>query len=146
MDELLEKAMARREQLRKELASIENFIAEYQRIRSMDPAPTRTGTQMTLWSPELRRVSKAAEVAKMMDAAEKMIVEARRPLTRSELLEGLEGAGFKVEGSDKSKVLGTNLWRSKRFHNLSGAGYWPKNTPVPVDFNQLARRPNALNG
>lgn len=79
-----------------------------------------------------------------MDDAEKLILEAGIPLTRSVLLKALEELGHDIEGADKSKVLGTNLWRSKRFHNLKGAGYWPISSPIPHSFEHLAKRESML--
>ena len=144
MDDLLEKAMARREQLRGELAAIEKFIADYQRIREAETGPRKAGQQMSLFNPGSKRAAKIAEVTGMMDAAEKMILDAGRPMTRSQLLRGLDEAGFTVEGTDKSKVLRTNIWRSKRFHNLKGAGYWPKSKPLPPAYSHLERRASML--
>jgi len=52
-------------------------------------------------------------------------------MTRSELLRRLEHAGFVIEGRDKSKVLGTNIWRSKKFDTVEGQGYWPNDIARP---------------
>ena len=146
MDDLLEKAMARRQQLRSELTAIEKFISDYQRIRETETGPSKAGQQMNLFNPGSKRAAKIAEVTGMMDAAEKMILASGKPMTRTQLLRGLDEAGFSVEGTDKSKVLGTNIWRSKRFHNLKGAGYWPKSRPLPLEYGHLEQRPSMLEG
>ncbi len=40
--------------------------------------------------------------------------------------------GIPLAGKDKSKNLGTILWRfSDRFLNILGQGYWPKDAPSP---------------
>jgi len=70
-----------------------------------------------------------------MDEAARLIVEAGRPLTRGELVTKLSSEGHKLDGTDKNKVLGTNLWRSGKFVNLKGAGYWPKGEPLPSKFD-----------
>jgi hypothetical protein len=60
-------------------------------------------------------------------------------MTRSALARQLEAEGFQIAGSDKIKVLGTNLWRSRRFWNIRGAGYWPKRLDLPVGYEHLPR-------
>lgn len=144
MDELLQQALYRREQLRAELKTLEDFIQSYSKVQERR---TSKGGQGDLFAPAKRqsfRVRRAQENAEAMADAEKLILEARRPLTRTELLKGLEGLGHKIEGRDKSKVLGTNLWRSKRFHNLSGLGYWPMSTPLPEAYKSARLRPSML--
>ena len=100
--------------------------------------------QSDLFARSMTRAERRDHVAKMMDAAEELILAAKRPLTRSELQEALEARGYEIEGVDKSKVLGTNLWRSTRFHSIKGAGYWPKNTPLPPEFEDHEQRPSML--
>lgn len=61
-----------------------------------------------------------------------VLVAAERPLKRGALLSALSKRGVKVGGTDKSKVLGTILWRAKdQFVSLSGWGYWIKDRPYP---------------
>lgn len=90
------------------------------------------------------RRAKRAVIDAMMDVAEHLILDEGRPLSRTELLQKLKQRGFEVEGTDKSKVLGTNLWRSQKFHNLKGIGYWPISHPVPTDYALCATRPSQL--
>ena len=146
MDELLQKALERRTQLRAELEAVERFIQSYEHIRESKHRMVHPDlfAPRSSSSPSARKRGRAKEIAATIDAAEEMILEVGRPLTRSQLLQMLEDAGHKIEGSDKSKVLGTNLWRSKRFHNLKGAGYWPLSKPIPEDYRDLDRRASML--
>lgn len=141
MDELLQKALDRRLQLRKELEAVERFIQSYTPIKEQKPDAAQSDLFLR---PVARRRGRAKQIEAAMDAAETAILEAGRPLTRSELLQTLDAAGHKIEGGDRSKVLGTNLWRSKRFHNLKGAGYWPLGHPIPEDYADLAKRQSML--
>lgn len=143
MDELLQKALERREQLRAELEALDSFILSYSDAKERR---TPTSAQVDLFNPRQGsvRLRRAKENAAAMTDAEKIILQAGHPLSRSALLRELEKIGHRVEGSDKSKVLGTNLWRSKRFYNLKGAGYWPISEPVPEAFKQLAPRSSML--
>ncbi len=73
-----------------------------------------------------------------------MILAAGKPMTRGELVPKLIASGFELEGGDKNKVFGTNLWRSNRFLNLKRAGYWPKSAPLPPGFEDLEVRETSV--
>lgn len=149
MDELLQRALERQKTLRAELEVLDKFILSYTETKER---PDRRGGSLELFETEnhpsrrASRVKRAAQIAATMDDAEKLILEAGRPLTRSALLKGLTAMGYEIEGTDKSKVLGTNIWRSKRFHNLKGVGYWPISAPIPAAFSDLPQRPSTLLG
>ncbi|MEG3176820.1 hypothetical protein U1872_11320 [Sphingomonas sp. RB3P16] len=135
MDELLQKAKERREQLRRELEAIDKFIHDY----TVNVAPERRSPDYDphddLFNDSKgRRVARAQAVNAMMDEAERYIIRAGRPMTRFQLLDYLVSAGHHIEGGDPSKVLGTNIWRSRRFHNIEGVGYWPKSAPIPAPY------------
>ena len=146
MDELLQRALVRRDQLRRELAALDVFIQSYSPLTERTVARTSGNADLFDRLPQKNdlKAARAARVKAAMDAAERMIIEAGRPLSRSVLLRKLEAAGHPVEGGDQSKVLGTNLWRSKRFYNLAGAGYWPRSVPIPTEFRARSRRPSML--
>lgn len=139
MDELLRKALERQKALRDELEILDHFIRSYTQTRERAPDMRVQGDLFTAAPTRKSRALKTAQTAAQMDQAEKLILEARRPLTRSELLRGLEESGHNIEGGDKSKVLGTNLWRSRRFYNIKGVGYWPISTPMPLKLKQHVR-------
>lgn len=67
----------------------------------------------------------------MLDVARRIILGEQKPLKRGDLVARLEARGFTIEGADKNKVFGTNLWRSKKFRNIDGQGYWPIDVPLP---------------
>ena len=145
MDELYRKALQRRDELREELGAIDAFLARYSAIQERGTrSAKRSDTQMQLFEAGESRAKRAAAVSNMMDAVEEMVLAARRPLTRSALLQGLKERGIPVEGADKSKVLGTNIWRSKRFHNIKGIGYWPVSHPIPEPYRGLEKRSSML--
>lgn len=143
MDDLLQRALERRAQLRAELEIVDQFIATYGEIKDRRPSdgPLFDEPQQ----PERRSRSEQSQaVDAMMKDAIDSILDEGRPLSRSELLQRLEGMGHAIEGGDKSKVLGTNLWRSRKFVNVKGQGYWPKGTPLPQRFASLPRRNSML--
>ena len=140
MDELLQKAIERRDYLRAELEAVESFIRNYGQVRErQDPTPSKE--QFSLFRSEAgKRAKHAAAVRAMIDFAERIILEEGHPLTRGQLVRRIEQAGHRIVGGDKNKVFGTNMWRSGRFWNIKGAGYWPRNVPVPSGYEHLERR------
>ena len=46
-------------------------------------------------------------------------------MTRTELVNAMEEDGMLIGGTDKAKNMGTIMWRSNRFTNIEGLGYWP---------------------
>lgn len=130
--ELLSKALKRQDELRSEFEALQNLISHYQRhlsgrLPSVEEQPSfdlRLGTSSVK--------ARSAYVARLMEEAKRLILEAGKPLKRGELVRLLERDGLPVEGTDKSKVLGTNLWRSGQFEQIEGEGYWPRDVPRPT--------------
>lgn len=153
MDDVLKKLIEQRDQAaqtarewQERVENLNALVNSYQDLISSARRPRRDGSlQADLFAnPALNRAERSKYIAEMMDAAEEIITATGMPLTRSELLEALQSRGFHIEGSDKSKVLGTNIWRSKRFHNLKGIGYWPKRNPLPDELRPYELRSSML--
>ena len=130
--DLLSKLLKRREELRLESEALDKIIETYRSLSFLDMAVEVE--QLDLWKGGRSSRARSAYVAEMMAKARRLILDDGRPLTRSELLRRLESEGYVIDGSDKSKVLGTNLWRSKQFQHIEGLGYWPSDTPIPRNF------------
>jgi len=139
MDELLQKAFERRDQLRQELRAVEHFIASYGATKATPPRPDSPKFQIFEEATSAPRGRRSADVQVLLNEATRIILQEGQPLSRSELLRRLEKSGHTIEGTDKNKVLGTNLWRSGKFYNLKGAGYWPKVSPIPQSYVSLPR-------
>lgn len=108
-------AKQRRAELQAELTIIERFIRTYGELKAEYPDLLRAP----------RKSLRSKKKKEMLDFVVGEILHANRPLTRNEVLKIVEDAGHVVEGGDKSRVLGTILWRSGRFVNHD-PGYWPK--------------------
>jgi len=134
-------ALERRAKLRKELDEIENFIHVYQRLAGTEPErvdsgelraemPSESGVSpATLRQRSLRR----NDVAKY---AREIILEHGQPMTRGQLVKEFDRRGLPLGGEDRSRNLGTIMWRLKdQFVNLRGRGYWPKDEPFPPGAN-----------
>ncbi|WP_157410053.1 hypothetical protein [Sphingobium xenophagum] len=153
MDDVLKKLIEQRDQAiqaarewQERVENLNALVNSYQDLISGARKPRRDGSQQAdlFAAPAMNRAERSKYVFEMMDAAEEIIMATKRPLTRSELLDALQSRGFHIEGGDKSKVLGTNIWRSKRFHNIKGVGYWPKRHPLPDNLQDHQLRSSML--
>lgn len=127
--ELLANLLKRREELRLESEALDKLIETYRTLAVLKHEPP--AEQLALWSGARSRKARSDYVAEMLAEARRLIIAEGSPLTRSELLRRLEAEGYVVDGADRPKVLGTNIWRSKKFHHIEGRGYWPKDVPMP---------------
>lgn len=130
--ELLAILLKRRDELRVESEALEKLIDTYRQLSLLERE--EEVDQLDLWKGGRSRRARSAYVAEMMASARRLILSEGRPLSRSELLRRLEGEGYIIDGADKSKVLGTNLWRSGQFQHIEKRGYWPTGTPIPGTF------------
>lgn len=145
MEDLYKQALERRERLLAELRAVEQLIVTYEALQGLRKPSPESSSQLGLFSAsKLSRAQRSANVSTLLDRAAEIIISEKRPMTRSELVSRLEAEGFHLEGTDKQKVFGTNVWRSGRFWNLKGAGYWPKDTPLPAEFRHFEPRPSIV--
>lgn len=141
MDAVYEKAQRRREELRRELEEIDLFLRLHQKFSHGTEAELNTamgGKSATNEEghPVPARPDRIRNLPKNMMAKEvrQMILERRAPMTRTDIVEALELKGIPVAGQDKSKAIGTIMWRLRdRFRNIEGLGYWPKDLPYPPE-------------
>jgi len=134
MDEKYEKAIRRRQELRRELDEVEAFIRLYEKLFL-----ARQGSGTASPPPEAGRRRPERNVfppQKLAELAREEILARGHPMTRGELAEALELRGIPLAGKDPSKNLGTILWRFQdRFLNIPGRGYWPKDLPLEeIDY------------
>lgn len=129
MDEVVANALRRREELKAELDEIETFM----RLHAKFSTAARTSPvhpNVVVRSPSNEATSSAtiielkrASPAEFADLAEMIIRREGRALSRTELVELIEADKFEIPSQDKSRYLGTILWRNRdRFIN-SGRGY-----------------------
>ncbi|MGR4926829.1 hypothetical protein ACIPUD_08450 [Bradyrhizobium sp. CAR08] len=134
VDAALKRLRALRSQLVARLNETDQTIAQLEKIQE------RIGrlTEPTLfdvptdWPSATSRVRNATPPHEIADQAARLIEEAGRPLTRSQIVEMLKERGVLLVGSDVNKNVGTILWRQKgRFVNLPKLGYWLADKPLP---------------
>jgi hypothetical protein len=145
MEEMLRKALKRKEELQLELAEIDQFLDTYARLsgyaadagttaargpqepsqRSSVDRPSRT-----LAFTPIRRRGAPENYA---DIAEQVLQKSGMPLTRYQLVQAIEREGASIPSTDKDRYIGTILWRHRdRFVNLPGFGYWLKDRPCGI--------------
>jgi hypothetical protein len=130
--DILDKLLERRTFLAKEAAALDNLIALYHRLSSQEISESSAdANQLDLYRQPSSRAAQAADIARTIEAARKLIIREGRPMKRGELVSKLESQGLSFPGRDKNKVFGTNLWRSGRFRMVGDQGYWPKDVALP---------------
>ena len=127
--ELLANLLKRRDELRLESEALDNLIRTYQNLMML--GKQHDANQLDLSLGATSRRARSAQVAETLAVARRIIIAEGRPINRSELTRRLEAEGYVIDGRDKSKVLGTNIWRSQRFLHIEGKGYWPNDVPMP---------------
>lgn len=93
----------------------------------------------TAWPNPTSRLRNATPPHEIADQAARLIEEAGRPLTRSQIVDKLRENGVHLVGNDINKNVGTILWRQKgRFVNLPKLGYWLADRPLPGLYDPSA--------
>jgi hypothetical protein len=126
--EIIAKLLKRRDELRLESEALDNMIQTYQRLAMIEKTPDPD--QLSLWRGENSRAAKSAYVSEILSEVRRIIIGEGKPMSRSELVRRLEAEGYVLDGRDKAKVLGTNIWRSEQFMHVEGQGYWPADIPL----------------
>jgi len=135
----LEVAIARRAALAEEIEKLDKLIEllgwwrdSSGAGRSDSPPVLDSSSSVDFSSPiGTEGVQKShASPAEVVKESLAVLIAAERPMKRGDLLSALTRRNVKVGGGDKSKVLGTILWRAKdQFVSLPGWGYWVKDRP-----------------
>lgn len=133
MDNAVRKALKKQKELLLEVDRLERFISTYEEltgdkiprdemvspVNDVDKTP-QNKEQTVKEAPKRRRNN----LKRLLSVSERLINEAQRPLTRTELAEGMERLKVVVHATDIPKYLGTLLWRNPdRFVSSDGDGY-----------------------
>lgn len=145
MSNPLEKAQARLIELRKEIKRLEDFIEIYQSLEAVSPIVcnsiknenvTTFDGNKNVDNNETRpvdnedglRVSRRRSgitPPELAGIVERLLREVGHPLTRGEILDVLSVRDVEIPAKDKSRYIGTIMWRHKaKFVNIEGRGYW----------------------
>jgi hypothetical protein len=128
-------ALRRRDELRKQLADIEEFIRIWDRYfgteaeRSPAPPPTKVAPSTNGRAAPTRSPTRAIAG----EIARRVILAKGLPMTRGELVAAFSREGMPIAGENPNKNMGTIMWRMRdRFTNIEGRGYWPSDVPCPA--------------
>lgn len=121
--------------MKRQLNTVESYIRLYEELKSKPPgSPVEGDHLMFLLEAESKQRRRRSDLTptQIADLAREALGEWGRPMTRGELVTAIESRGVVIPGKDKSKNLGTILWRFRdRFRNIEGRGYWPTDLPEP---------------
>lgn len=124
MVDVVEIAKEKLEKLEKQASELRKFIALYSRLSGDsaedDEAPFDDD------SSESGTYRRTASPSDIVESATLEMRERNHPLTRSQIVKYLTKRGLNLPGADKNKNVGTVIWRSDKFDNIPGEGYWPK--------------------
>ena len=120
----------RTEELKREIAKIDDWIAQWHRFAGKEEAAT-AAPKSDEPAPAARSARARGNPSKEDVAAKvkELILERGVPITRNDLFDALESRGIIIRGADPKVVLGTMLWRTEDIIRLRGHGYWLKNRP-----------------
>lgn len=141
MDQAVENALKRRDELRVELTRLQEELSEAERFLALYEQFSRTAvehgeTPNETRAAHVRRQRRRLTPGEIADIAERLIVDAGTPLTRSQIASRLEERDVRLPGADqvqKARYIGTIMWRKgDRFKNIEGRGYWPLSAGEPA--------------
>lgn len=155
MDNAIRNALKRKRELYRELRKIDDFISAYEEFSGekvikdemLSQSNENKEEQIVDNSPP-KTVKRRNNIKKILQITAQLIRESGRPLTRGEVLNGLERMNVNVIAANKAKYLGTLLWRNKDvFISTDGDGYdlverqTPPEPPWPQPKPQMPKLP-----
>ena len=161
MDTPRERALARKEELEREIAyhqrnveahqrevevrqsemrEVETFIAQYPRFsgenEQRDDAHAKTSKDDTRDSRPPNAANGPISQEQFEADARRLLIENGRPMQRGQLVKKFRSSGLRVGGTDEIKEMrnfGVKIWKAKdRFINILGEGYWPRDIACAV--------------
>lgn len=151
MSDLFTQAVARRSQimhqlqelrqearkLEKEMAELDGFLATWRKLSGTSgEQSTQAESTPVEYVPVILPAPKPPvnpPREKIGDAAEAILKERGRPMTRTDLFNEIKRRGLEIHGKDPEMVFSTMLWRMQdRFVRLPKFGYWLKKEPCSV--------------
>ena len=125
MDAVFQKALDRREVLRRELHELEGFLKMYQRFldetKTQRVEPDFVSPTTQLFPPTVKRKVRPADLVVII---ERMLRASGQPMQRGEIVDALASGNIELESQDPARYVGTILWRNgDRFINVPGEGY-----------------------
>ncbi|MEO5774092.1 MAG: hypothetical protein ABIQ32_08250 [Sphingomicrobium sp.] len=120
MPEVIEKAREKLALLEAEADKLRTFLRVYADLAGVD-----TGDNVPNSTDFRDSGGRTASPTEIVEGAKDLMREHKRPLSRSQIVKLLAEKGLRLPGKDRSKNVGTVIWRSKQFANIEGQGYWP---------------------
>jgi hypothetical protein len=129
--------------LRKELATADRFIADWHSYADWKPEIQPHGQGVVTYTQTYTQTPQAQDTAAVNKLTPKnpdrnsvgriawqIMTELQRPVPRQELFALLANRGLMIYGKDPEMVLSTMMWRmQEHFVRLPRFGYWKRNEP-----------------
>lgn len=129
-------AVTRREEIQKELAEIDQFLALHRKFSF--PNLVAQGDMLDVEPPPKSQSAgfvgrKRSKITpnQWIKLIKVVLKEHGSRMTRGGIAEALEKKGHKIPSTAKPKYIGTIIWRSQEFE-ADDYGYWPKDTLSPL--------------
>lgn len=132
-NEAYKNALAKRDQLQKELAKIDDFLSLYQQFESASNVvvesekllDSKAKNNEPALVAQRRKSGKKVKPSVLKDIVKAVLREAGKPLSRREIIEGIETKNSTIPSKDKSGYIGSLLYRFRdEISSSHGSGYW----------------------
>jgi len=111
-------------------------------LRQLVKTPPLKGTEIDGRSKTIRSSKgfhRGSQTYEVVSRARDILLEAGRPLKRSELLERMIGSGeFTITAREPARFVGRTLWENPDFIHLPKIGYWLKGTELPPEAREVS--------
>lgn len=115
VDRAVHNAQKRREELQNEIDRIDHFLEMYESLSGVKTPHDSAGPRIS----SRRRNN----IKRLRVLCARLIEDAKRPLTRGEIADGLDRIGIKVHSQNPSTYIGTIMWRNKDEFKPTPEGY-----------------------
>ncbi len=144
MDVAVLNALKKMRKLQQEIKELDAFIAKYEelsgnKIQQDDllAVPDSVINPHDSLSGSGKIVKRRNNIKKLLDITERLIRESGRPMTRGEIVDGMDRLNITIHSKDKAKYIGTLLWRNDtRFVAVEGEGYALPNMVIENATNE----------
>jgi hypothetical protein len=126
----------------RELGALKKLLAELEAtaqsfspsgLEAFEATLAEDGEFTSSWSAiESSIPRKELSPREIASAVRDVLLDAKRPMRRGEIVTALEARGVPLGGKDKNKNVGTIIWRHpQQFISLERLGYWLRDVPLP---------------
>ena len=125
-DTILQRALRRRDNFRRELDEIESFIRTFKRLAD---ATAEEPTAVRIRHRSIEDKIKSSPQREVEQAVTQVLINAGRPVTTAQMLEAVTTHGVVIGGREPRWNLSAKLSRMEGIISIEGHGWWFENRP-----------------